>query len=167
MELNEKVAEILKEHPEGEDFFNTLDMMIKGDNDILDSFMAFFKLHVDRIVSPPKNRIGIILSGEFGHIIANNYMKDFSEFGEVIIVNGGIRTGKEVNLYKTNLKCSSYIFLDDSYYSGLTKESIQEALTKIDENVLITHTFVVYDGGKEVQDAPFSMYRYYDKHKQR
>ena len=31
--LNDKIAEILKQHPEGEDFFDTFDAMVRGDLD--------------------------------------------------------------------------------------------------------------------------------------
>ena len=33
--LNEKIAEILRQHPEGEPFFDALDAMIRGDQNIL------------------------------------------------------------------------------------------------------------------------------------
>ena len=39
--LNEKIAEILRQHPEGEPFFDALDAMIRGDQDILKAFMNF------------------------------------------------------------------------------------------------------------------------------
>lgn len=42
MTLNEKIGVILKQHKEGEEFFNALDFMIKGDRSILEDFLSFF-----------------------------------------------------------------------------------------------------------------------------
>lgn len=42
MTLNEKIGIILKQHKEGEEFFNALDFMIKGDRSILEDFLSFF-----------------------------------------------------------------------------------------------------------------------------
>ena len=39
MTLNEKIGVILKQHKEGEEFFNALDFMIKGDRSILEDFL--------------------------------------------------------------------------------------------------------------------------------
>lgn len=43
MTLNEKTGVILKQHKEGEKFFNALDFMIKGDRSILEDFLSFFR----------------------------------------------------------------------------------------------------------------------------
>lgn len=42
MTLNEKIGVILRQHKEGEEFFNALDFMIKGDRSILEDFLHFF-----------------------------------------------------------------------------------------------------------------------------
>ena len=42
MTLNEKIGVILKQHKEGEEFFNALDFKIKGDRSILEDFLSFF-----------------------------------------------------------------------------------------------------------------------------
>lgn len=42
MTLNEEIGVILKQHKEGEEFFNALDFMIKGDRSILEDFLSFF-----------------------------------------------------------------------------------------------------------------------------
>jgi hypothetical protein len=162
MTLNDKIASILREHPEGEEFFDALDLMIRGDMDIVYSFLQFFKEFCDRNGASLKS-IGIVLSGKFGQLLANNYMSEFGGFREVIIVNGGIRSGAPVELCKSHLKSISYFFLDDSFYSGITRDEIELALKEVDENACIIDTFVIYDGSKDAEKPPHSMYRYYNK----
>ena len=46
MTLNEKIINLLKEHPEGgEKFFNALDLLIRSDRTILDDFVAWSIAH--------------------------------------------------------------------------------------------------------------------------
>lgn len=47
MTLNEKTGVILKQHKEGEEFFNAPDFMIKGDRSILEDFLSLRKVRPD------------------------------------------------------------------------------------------------------------------------
>lgn len=159
MNLNEKIVEILKQHPEGEPFFDALDAMIRGDQDILDSFMHF----VNNKVYPDNKRYGIILSGNFGNAIFSAFGLDLYQiYGDVILVTGGIRKGEVPVIFKDTLPVKDYIFLDDSFYSGTTMKAIASKLGALSGRIV--KTFVIYDGSKTKRNDVFSMYRYFDKY---
>lgn len=160
--LNNRIIKLLKEHKEGgEKFFDALDLMIRSDYSILDTMVQKIinYYHKDVLKSS-----GVILSGKFGHAFYNNnkYFLD-NNFREVIITNGGIRSGQEAYLGVDSLKCNEFIFIDDSYYSGKTAKGLEEALQKVNKNAKITETFVVYDGCKKKTNTVISLFRYYDQ----
>lgn len=155
--LNEKIAEILRQHPEGEPFFDALDAMIRGDQDILEAFMNFVNSKTEG------RRFGIVLSGNFGNAIFSAYgLSLYQNFSDVILVSGGLRKGEIPVIFKEKLETTDYIFLDDSFYSGTTRNSIASALGSL--NGRIVKTFVIYDGAKVRQKDVFSMFRYFDKY---
>ena len=121
--LNEKVAEILRQHPEGEPFFDALDAMIRGDQNILEAFMNFVYNKLDN------RQYGVILSGNFGNAIFSAYgLRLYEDFSDVILVNGGIRKGETPIIFKDKLETTNYVFLDDSFYSGTTRNAIASVL---------------------------------------
>ena len=155
--LNEKIAEILRQHPEGEPFFDALDAMIRGDQDILEAFMNFVNNKTEG------RRFGVVLSGNFGNAIFSAYgLSLYQNFSDVILVSGGLRKGEIPVIFKEKLETTDYIFLDDSFYSGTTRNSIASALGSL--NGRIVKTFVIYDGAKIRQKDVFSMFRYFDKY---
>ena len=89
MTLNEKIGVILKQHKEGEEFFNALDFMVKGDRSILEDFLSFFMN--DAVKRLNLEETGLIVSGGFGNSIMTMYGDRLTEtFREVIVTNGGI-----------------------------------------------------------------------------
>lgn len=141
MNLNIIIKDLLKEHPEGgEKFFDALDLLIRGDSDILSMFLDFVMNNLSENIT-----YGVVLSGKFGCVLYNNYGHILSKYfdGGIILTNGGIRKGEPAYLGVTELSCTNYVFLDDSYYSGKTKSGIEEALKNIDSKAKITNTFVV------------------------
>lgn len=131
MTLNEKIGVILKQHKEGEEFFNALDFIIKGDISILGDFLSFF-------MNDAGKRLNLEETG--------------------LIVNG--RFGNEALIFKDKLLCKNWIFIDDSYYSGRTKAGISVALRKIRPDASLYETYVIYDGSMGRADKVKSMYRY-------
>ena len=126
MNLNIIIKDLLKEHPEGgEKFFDALDLLIRGDSDILSMFLDFVMNNLSENIT-----YGVVLSGKFGCVLYNNYGHILSKYfdGGIILTNGGIRKGEPAYLGVTELSCTNYVFLDDSYYSGKTKSGIEEAL---------------------------------------
>jgi len=155
--LNEKIVEILKQHPEGEDFFDALDAMVRGDMDILTSFITFA---FNKIFDPSDKTL--ILTGQFGIAMMNIYGDRLrSTFGDVILINGGIRTGQEPIIYRESLLYPKCVMFDDSFYSGTTRNKIEDKLKLIHSGARIIDTFVVYDGAVIKDDNVYSMFRYH------
>lgn len=144
MTLNEKTGVIPKQHKEGEEFFNALDFMIKGDRGILEDFLSFFMNDAGKKLNPGDT--GLIVSGGFGNAIMTMY--------------GGIRLGNEALISKDKLLCKNWIFIDDSYYLGRTKAGISVALRKVRPDASIFETYVIYDGSMGRAGKVKSMYRY-------
>lgn len=161
MSLNSKIVEILKKHPEGgEKFFNALDFMIRGDVSIGHSYIEWLCSYY---TPSEAGAIGIVVTGRFGHFLISNYGRKLLQyFGDVVIVNGGIRDGEEPEIFRDNLLMANYIFLDDSYYSGTTRDRIQKAMKSITPTATFSRTFVVYDGSRRMDFRVKSMYRYYE-----
>lgn len=159
MTLNEKIGIILKQHKEGEEFFNALDFIIKGDISILGDFLSFFMNDAGKRLN--LEEAGLIVSGGFGNAIMTMYGDRLTKnFGEVIVTNGGIRLGNEAAIFKDRLFCKNWIFIDDSYYLGRTKAGISVALRKVRPDASIFETYVIYDGSMGRVDKVKSMYRY-------
>ena len=159
--LNEKIAEILRQHPEGEPFFDALDAMVRGDMNILHTFLNFVYSELEHT-----REYSLILSGQFGNAIMSIYgVKLFDDFSDVILVEGGLRSGKTPTIFRQTFINTKFIMLDDSFYSGTTKDVIEHALKMIDSQAKIVKTFVIYDGSKIKKNNLYSMFRYYDHYK--
>lgn len=161
MKLNYKIAEILKQHEGGEEFFDALDAMVRGDMDILHTFLNFVYSEIG-----DTREYSLILSGQFGNALIGIYGTNlFEDFSDVILVEGGLRSGKTPIIFKQNFTKTKFILLDDSFYSGTTKDAIERTLKMIDSQARIVKTFVIYDGSKVKKNNIFSMFRYYDYYK--
>ena len=157
--LNQKIAEILKQHPEGEEFFNALDAMLRGDMDILTQFLTFAE---NKIFDPSMKTL--ILTGQFGLALMNICGDKLREmFKDVVLINGGIRTGAEPIIYRESLKSPNCVMFDDSFYSGTTRNKIEAKLKTIHSDARIIMTIVIYDGSVNIQDNVFSMFRYHSE----
>lgn len=159
-EVNNKIIEILKRHPEGgEAFFNALDLIIRSDKNLLRDYIEW----VSKYCSPNMS-VGCVVTGSFGRMLASVYNDWLNKtFGQVIIVNGGIRSGSPVELPVFEVPKQMYVLLDDSYYSGITVNTIEKELQIINPKTKIDRAFVIYDGSKGWVDGIYAMYRYYEK----
>lgn len=161
MKLNYKIAEILKQHEGGEEFFDALDAMVRGDMDILNTFLNFVYFEIG-----DTKEYSLILSGQFGNALMSIYGTNlFKDFSDVILVEGGLRSGKTPTIFRQNFTETKFILLDDSFYSGTTKNTIERALKVVDSQAKIVKTFVIYDGSKTKEYNLYSMFRYYDHYK--
>lgn len=165
--LDKKVEEILKNHPSGEDFFNHLDDMIRGHKSIIDA--AWDKLvqwcydehlWINRGI-PTFGWNGLILTGAFGRAVFNYMPYELRRtFKQVILVNGGLRQEDiEAQILVDKIDIDDFILFDDSFYSGTTRNKIEEALKKERQGCKIIHTVCIYDGGKD--NNVTSLYKYY------
>ena len=149
MTLFDTVNECLEKYIGGEIFFDELDKAVKYDKKMLEELITRVKLKY------PGRKL--IASGEIGLCLHN--------FGIHVdlIVQGGLRNNKEpLDLSKFTKAGESYVFIDDSYFSGRTYFVVKEALAKVCCNLV--GTYVIYDGCYEKRDDVHSIYRYYDYH---
>lgn len=158
-EINKKITDILKRHPEGgESFFNALDLMIRSDRSILHDYITWIGDQCETSMSS-----GCILTGTFGRVLISMYHETLYDlFGQVIVVNGGIRSGTPVELPVIYVPKKTYTLLDDSYYSGKTFRSIEAALQVINPETRIDSAYVLYDGSHKQEEGIYAMYRYYN-----
>ena len=154
------VNECLDKYKGGEGYFNELDNMIKNN----ETLMVLFLMYAVQD-SGVRN---VILSGGIGlkylHLQLQNKIP---EHINIMVVNGGLRKGKEITggimsnfeVIPEDLYDQQIIFIDDSFYSGKTANKVEYfincRLGKIERK------YVFYDGSKERHDDVASLYRYY------
>lgn len=151
-ELNAIVKEMLDTYKGGEVFFDNLDNALRNKSNLV-----IIKELLNKINNIQNSNI--IVSGKFG-VFFKQYIKIKGiKTNSLICVGGGLRKGKSVNLSKETLENSEYIFIDDSFYSGATKNAIEKELNKINSH--IKTTYVIYDGSINKCNSIVSLYRYY------
>lgn len=148
--LDALVKEMLEQHVGGEKFFDNLDDAIRRNEIIVDTLITSI---------PNIEEQYIIVSGKFG-LFFRDYLRLLKiKTKGLIWVKGGLRHGHKPELGCYNLNKKEFIFIDDSFYSGKTRNTIQEHL--IANGAKITNTYVVYDGSHVKEDNVYSLYRYY------
>ena len=86
---------------------------------------------------------------------------------DLILVTGGLRTTAPMDdLWYVRQKLErgqgrDFVLLDDSFYSGQTRNLIREELER--QGGRLVHTYVVYDGNRERDPDVSALYRYYDQ----
>jgi len=145
------VETCVRKHTGGEEFFTALDLRLK-DRTILCSLLD----EVLKFQYPEVESMGLVVSGKFGQFVSDN-----SPTGNILHVSGGLREDKPLEIIRhlEDTECKHFIFLDDSFYSGKTRDTIKEYLESNGNTLL--ETFVVYDGSKEKDENVHSLYRYY------
>jgi hypoxanthine-guanine phosphoribosyltransferase len=148
----------------GVSFFDKMDEYIRNPKN-----MDLILQLVDIIYKEQGQKFNLILTGNFGdwvyHLIRTNKIKIN---GTVIHITGSLRMdlkertfqviqGKEDDIYNKN-----FVLLDDSFYSGSTKEEIEKNLKKYGAKII--KTYVIYDGSFQRRPDVVSLYRYYDYH---
>ena len=143
------VTDALEAHSGGEAFFSALDHHIR-------------QRHLAALILRllPTNTRNIVLSGRFGKFFLQTYG---AWFENVLLMSGGIRSeGIVPTIVRQRghlTRGTDYIFLDDSYYSGVTQRKISAELSKLGAN--LTRTIVLYNGCKNINHEVKSLIRYY------
>lgn len=158
MNITSIVDECLRQHKGGENFFDAIDEMMR--NDVL-----LITMLTGKVLEFGKFD-NIIVSGTFGKLYKEYATKNMpSVFSEkIVVVPGGLRNGTKVTPFWEEIEVTNkkFVFLDDSFYLGRTRNVIKEA---IEENKgKLVKTFVFYDGSKEKDKTVESFYRYFDHH---
>lgn len=148
--LDELVKNMLKQHVGGEIFFDHLDEAIRNNERVIDALIAKI---------PNIEQQLIIVSGRFGQFFKNYIEVLEIEPKEIIWVEGGLRQGNKPKSLDHYIIDQDVIFIDDSFYSGKTRDTISEALAE--RNSKISDTYVVYDGSHKKENNVYSLYRYY------
>lgn len=153
--MREYVASCSKLYTGGEEYFNEIDAKIKGDKNLL---LSYIKTAIDE--TGCKN---VILSGGMFDAVRN--IRSYKRVDHTLYkVSGGLRN------YKYLFKCPAefafmyqgkeFIFVDDSFYSGKTLSQVKSFIESAGGKVVATYVF--YDGSREKRDDIHSLYRYYD-----
>jgi len=163
-------------------FINFIDQIYKGEDIAIFTFP--FLENIENYIIKPENidlirkmfsimkkeesGFDIVTSGEFGLWVYKLVQEGKIRFpGNILVLSGKIRKDKDVALnpikileYRTkDLADTSYIFLDDSYVYGGTKEKIKEFLKeKYNSDVFKTYAF--YTHYEENPEEVYSIYCY-------
>lgn len=156
MNLNPLIDLLLRRYVGGIPFFNKLDNMIRKNK----AYLAY----MINEVTAKESFDYIIVSGNFGKEFRKYCKKNSLLKDKVICVNGSLRENENIipfwKDYDINNK--KIIFIDDSFYSGRTRNKVKEAI--INNKGIYLRTYVYYDGSKTKEDDVISFYRYYDYH---
>ncbi len=159
-ELDLIVKEMLEKHQGGEEFFNHLDQAVQQ-NPIVNQIYkkAYFWIVESRLESP-----AFIVSGKFGRFFDNWHITEpgIYESLPIIVVNGGMRKGIPIDrltYLKDLIKDRAFIFIDDSFYSGKTRNAVKAEIVRL--GGALFKTFVIYDGSVTQDPDVESLYRYH------
>lgn len=150
-DIDKIITSIIKDHKEGENFYDLIDHRIRNEGE--DWFVDLLQLAEktnDRHIN------NIVVSGLFGRLFVNEWAKGSLN---VILVEGGLRHSYMMSLepFKDQIVGREFIFLDDSLYLGRTRDKIKAEIEFHGGDLL--NTFVVFDGGKIIDDTVYSLYR--------
>lgn len=150
------VKNCLEQHTGGETFFDNLDKEVQR------------KPIVDQLLELIEGNKNIVVSGKFGWFLYTYLgIKIAYKYRNFLIVNGGLRKGEPIRFLDSSyirdegLDNLDFIFVDDSFYSGKTRDIINKELNKYDSKII--KTYVIYDGSINKDESVISMYRYYDE----
>jgi hypothetical protein len=150
--MKEIVKEVSSQYISGERYFDELDYRIKYNKTIIYALIGEF-MGTDT---------GIVLSGEFGDIIAHIIDDELLPIS-YILVGGSPRRNHKLFIDCINGNADNYVFIDDSFFSGKTYKTIKKFI-KEELNKNVKDIKVAYDGSKEELFLITSFYRYYDYH---
>lgn len=151
------IDELLEKYHGGRPFFHALD----------DAIASFVNRQI--IIELMNNHTNdrVIASGGFGNILYEMYNRSEISCKELIMFNGKMKTdGIGVTGYipqDADLHNKTFIFVDDSYFSGMTVNTISNYLSQY--NSKISKISVVYDGSYSKNPIVNSFFRYYDNYK--
>lgn len=148
--LNNIVETLLKQFVGGEAYFDKLDEVLR-DPENFDIIQKLFS---------PLADCNVVMSGKFGHHVLELFDNGLIHVNSLIVVNGGLRKGEVKEIKVRNLyKNSAYVFVDDSFYKGRTRDKVAEFMAKF--HCDISHTRVAYDGSIEKDNSVISIFRYH------
>ena len=107
----------------------------------------------------------IATSGEFGDSLYKLWKSNKFKCKGMVVFNGKLLThNKDVTGYypsNFDLNNKQFVYVDDSYFSGITAKKIDDYLQKTYSS--IKSISVIYDGSKVKSKKVNSFFRYYDE----
>lgn len=154
-QINYLVNKLLSIYKGGKEFFDALDDQIKSiTNENL----------IINLLKGNSNEY-VCSSGEFGDRVYKLWKDGKIKCKGLVIFNGKLLThNKDVQSYYPsdfNLKDKKFVYVDDSYFSGITVKKIEDYLNKFGS--IIKSVNVIYDGSKNKNKKIKSYFRYYDE----
>jgi hypothetical protein len=150
------VSQLEEIHVGGELFFEALDAAL-DDCQVFSSIYDMFK---------DPHRYTLVLTGQFGQRYLNWLNRTSKPYNGYIVFPGGMRDGQQKQHQYCLLKDQNnwmhgkVAFVDDSIYSGTTRETCLARLA-VPKDI---ETYVAYDGMVQQQPWCRSLYRYFDHH---
>ena len=79
-----------------------------------------------------------------------------------MLLNGGLRHIEKISLehIADRIRKKDFIFIDDSYYLGRTRDVIRAEIERLKGN--FQHTYTIYDGSKWKDKNLTSLFRYHE-----
>lgn len=154
-EMINVVDTFLNEYVGGEEFYDALDEQIRINDVWLYAMLALIEKETfDKIM----------VSGNFGRRFYKFVQEKISEelANKILVANGSLRKGNSIGLGNQNFNRQKFIFIDDSFWAGRTRNAIQKFVEE--NNGIFLNTYVFYDGNKIKDKNVISFYRYYDYH---
>lgn len=155
-EIQNVVNQFLEKYVGGEEFYDALDEQIR----IHDIWLYAMIARIEKETSYDR----WIVSGKFGRRFYEFVKTNIGEEGaqKILVTSGSLRKGKAIGLEEEDLTGLEFLFIDDSFWSGKTRDVIQRYLEK--NHAHLKKTYVFYDGSKKKEETVESFYRYYDYH---
>lgn len=150
--LKNLVNDLLSKYEGGETYFDKLDEELRNPVNF-DIILELFT---------PLSNSNVIMSGKFGLYILKLHDRGLIPLKSFIVVNGGLRKGKiidsevQVRFFTPN---TSYVFVDDSFYLGRTRDKVSLFLKRL--GCHLSGTSVVYDGSVVFDETVHSLFRYH------
>jgi hypothetical protein len=146
---------MIREHVGGEAFFDNIDKAVQRTEYVAE-------LYRRAVADFGTVSFGSISSGKFGLYFTQTMQR---KFPVCLTVNGGLRSGEKIitlEPFRERIQSRDFIFFDDSFYKGRTRDAVQSEIEKWGGRVIAT--YVCYDGSYKKDPTVRSLYRYYDHH---
>jgi hypothetical protein len=153
-DLEKVVRDCILQHEGGEPFFDALDEGIRKNHQIIKDI---YKLACEKLFD--EEDCSIVVSGKFGNIFKE--VVDNKKNHNIICIEGGLRFEilPDIQHASELLNNKKVVFIDDSFYSGKTRDKVVEAV--VSNNGIYVGTVVVYDGSVINQPDVNYLFRYH------
>lgn len=159
-EFEKNIEYLLETYVGGVPFFDKLDESIRNQ----EFWRGVFLPAIHDLMGYEMYDYYLIFSGGFARWKINSSILNGVCPHNYIIVNGGMRDKDaevdNLSYLEHILHGRKCLFVDDSFYSGGTRDKIKNEVIRL--GGIFVGTYVAYDGSQVKEDDVHSLYRYYD-----